>query len=299
MRIGMTLPTMRPDLDRGRFLQWCRRIDDGPYSSLAAGDRITYPNEEMFTALAAAATATESVEIIATVAVLPMRQEVLVAKTAATLDVLSGGRFTLGVGTGGRDEDYRSLGAQRERPVGRMNEQVGVLRRIWAGEPPFDGAAPVGPEPVQPGGPPLLVGALGPRSVLLAAEWADGLCGFDMGPVPETVAAAFDQARTAWSDAGRGAPRLTTSFWFALGSGARDRLDAYVRSYLHIFGEEFAHAAADMCRVDSQDALAAALDDVAAAGADDCLLVPTTSDPAELDLVAEVLESRTGDSHAT
>jgi alkanesulfonate monooxygenase SsuD/methylene tetrahydromethanopterin reductase-like flavin-dependent oxidoreductase (luciferase family) len=93
MQIGMTLPTMVAGLDRQTILEWCRRIDAGPFSTLAAGERIAYPNQEMLTTLAAAAAVTERVRIATTIVVLPMHGTGLVAKQLATIDVLSGGRL--------------------------------------------------------------------------------------------------------------------------------------------------------------------------------------------------------------
>jgi len=173
VRIGLTLPSMLAGVDRATTLEWCRRIDDGPFSSLSMGERITYPNQELWAVLAAAAAVTERVRIISTVVLLPAHDAVMVAKQAATLDVLSGGRFTLGVGVGGREEDYRAIGASFARRHARMDEQVDVMRRIWAGER-IDGCAPVGPQPVRPGGPPILVGAMGPKAIARASHWADG-----------------------------------------------------------------------------------------------------------------------------
>src|SRR4051794_30225270 len=108
MEIGMTLPSMIAGLDRRTMIEWFRRIDEGPFSTLAIGERITYPNVELFTTLAAAAAVTEQVRLMTTVVVLPAHAAVEVAKMAATIDVLSDGRLALGVGVGGRDEDYRA-----------------------------------------------------------------------------------------------------------------------------------------------------------------------------------------------
>src|SRR5262245_54366309 len=108
MQIGMTLPTMVAGLDRQTILEWCRRVDAAPFSARAPGERIAFPNHEMVTALAAAAALTERVRIATSIVVLPMHGTGLVAKQLATIDVLSGGRLSVGVGVGGREEDYRA-----------------------------------------------------------------------------------------------------------------------------------------------------------------------------------------------
>ena len=125
MQVGMNLPVMVPGLDRGLVLEWARRVDRGPFSSLAAGERITFPNPEMLVTLAAAAAVTERVRIVPTVMVLPLHSAVWAAKQIATLDVMSGGRVVLGVGAGARQEDFRAVGAQFEGPrLQRLEEQV-------------------------------------------------------------------------------------------------------------------------------------------------------------------------------
>jgi alkanesulfonate monooxygenase SsuD/methylene tetrahydromethanopterin reductase-like flavin-dependent oxidoreductase (luciferase family) len=227
MKIGMNLPVMVPGLDRDCILEWSRRIDAGPYSSLAAGERITFPNPEIMVTLSAAAAVTERVAIAFTVLVLPMHGAVQIAKQVATLDVISGGRVVLGVGVGGREEDYVAVGAEYDKTIWRrMEDQVELMRRAWAGEQVVEGALrPVEPAPVQPGGPELLAGSMFPRSIRRAARWADGISGFSMGPHPSEISNQFELARRAWDAQGRERePRLVTSFWFALG-GPQARAD--------------------------------------------------------------------------
>lgn len=290
MRVGMTLPTMAPGLDREGLLGWSRRIDGGPFSSLAVGERISFPNPDILVALSAAAAVTERVRLVATVFVLPLHSTPWLAKRIASLDGLSGGRLVVGVGVGGREEDYRVVGASFARRHARMDAQVAELRRLWAGEPPVPGAAPVGPAPARPGGPPLWVAAAGERPLARAARWADGVAGFSLGPDLAEVDAVFRRAERAFAAAGRrGRPWLATSFWYALGPGARERLDAYATRYLRVFGEGAASALRRRCLAAGADALRDALHGIAALGADEVLLVPTTADPAELDRTLDVL----------
>ncbi len=289
MRIGLTLPSMLPGVDRTTLLAWCRRIDDGPFASLSMGERITYPNHELWTVLSAAAAVTERVRIISTVVLLPMHDAVMVAKQAATLDVVSDGRFTLGVGVGGREDDYRAVGASFARRHARMDEQVDVMRRIWAGER-LDGRAPVGPPPVQPGGPRLLVGAMGPKSIARASHWADGLAGFSLGPDVDECDATFRRCEAEWLAAGRAArPELITSCWIALGPKGRTQLDAYVAGYLGNFGDDVGSSFAALCRMDAAGPLRVAIRGLAAVGCDELILVPTTADLAEIDRIEAVI----------
>jgi len=288
----MTLPSMARGCDRAAVLAWCRGIDAGPFASLACGERVTFHNAEMRTLLGAAAALTERVRIVPTLYVLPMHAAAQVAKEVATLDVLSGGRVTLTVGVGGREHDYRASGASFAGRFARLDAQVAELRRLWSGEPPFAGADPVGPAPLQPGGPPIWAGAMGPKSLGRAARWADGVAGFSLAGDPEQVVRSFRAADAAWREAGRSErPRRVTGFWYALGDGARERLRAYAVDYLRIFGEPAARAIAESLRIDSVGVFRETLAAIAEAGCDELLLVPTSADPAELDRTLAALDA--------
>jgi alkanesulfonate monooxygenase SsuD/methylene tetrahydromethanopterin reductase-like flavin-dependent oxidoreductase (luciferase family) len=291
MKIGLNLPVMVPGFDRDKTLTWARRLDAGPFSSLAAGERITFPNPDILVTLSACAAVTERVRLVFSILVLPMHQPVRVAKQIATLDVLSGGRVTLGVGVGGRDEDYVAVEAQRDRKLWtRMEESVSELRRLWSGEKPFEAALrPVEPLPIQKGGPEILAGAMYPRSIRRAARWADGISGFSFGPHRDEIGRQFEQARMAWREEGRSEPRLVTSFWYALGPNARDQLDEYLLRYLNFLGGDDARKLAPTVTTTSADALRDAAKMAEDLGCDELLLVPTTSDPDDIDRVAEIL----------
>jgi alkanesulfonate monooxygenase SsuD/methylene tetrahydromethanopterin reductase-like flavin-dependent oxidoreductase (luciferase family) len=290
VELGMTLPTMVGGLGRDDLLAWARRVDAGPFATLAAGERVTFPNPEILVTLAAAAAVTERVRIAATVFVLPMHATVWLAKQAATLDVLSAGRLVLGVGVGGRADDYRAVGAPFERRHARMDAQVAELRRLWAGEPPFPGGDPVGPAPLQRGGPPLWIGAASEPALRRGARWAAGVAGFSLGPDRAEVAAGFRLAERLWREAGRTQPpRRVTSFWYALGPDAEERLRAYAVRYLAVFGERPARALAARCGAAGAPAVRERLAALRDAGADEVLLVPTANELDELERTLDLL----------
>lgn len=292
MQIGMNLPVMVPGLDRELILEWSRRIDAGPYASLAAGERITFPNPEIMVTLAAAAAVTERVRLFFNALVLPMHSAVLKAKQLATLDVVSGGRLTLGVGAGAREEDFRAVGAPfGAKRLGQLEEQVAVMRRVWAGERVVEGTLrPVGPLPLQKGGPEILSASLFPKSIRRAARWADGICGFSFGPSVQEVESGFETARAAWQDAGRTSPpRLVTSCWFALGKDARSQMDHYLERYLGFMGRDAVRKLAPTVSTLSAHALKQVVRELAEIGTDELSLVPTTSDPDEVNRVADML----------
>lgn len=290
VRIGLNLPVMAPGLDRMLLERWCRAIDDGPFSTLAVGERINFPNPEIMVTLAAAAVWTRRVRLLANVVVLPMHPEVLVAKQMATLDVLSGGRITVGVGTGGRVEDYAAVGARWDRSRRRrLEQQVARMRAVWRGEVVVPGALrPVEPAPVQPGGPPILIGALDPDTIVRAAAWADGVTGFSFTMDAGELAATFDCARTAWAAAGRRPPHVAAGCWFALGPAARTQMDEYLTRYLNFLGEG-GKSMLPLVVTTSVAAIREATARARDAGADELLLVPTTIDPDEVSRIADLL----------
>lgn len=293
MDVGICLPYMERELDRGRLIEWCRTIESGPFSSITCGERITGETLEMRAVLAATAALTERVRIVPSLYVLPMHSAVWAAKEIATLDVLSGGRVTLCVGVGGREVDYRAVDAPFARRHARMDEQVARMREIWRGEPPLPGADPVGPMPVQQGGPPILAGAMGPKAIARAAKWADGIYGFTMSGDPAPVAAWYDMADSAWADAGRDtAPRRVSGFWYSLADDAAARLEQYVFDYLEVLDPNIARAIAGTMTMSTEDAVRAGLDAIEELGCDEFYLVPATADLSEVERAAEILAKR-------
>lgn len=292
MKVGLNLPVMVPGLDRDSILEWARRIDEGPFSSLCAGERVNFPNPEMLVTLSAAAAVTRRVKIFPTVLLVPMHPPVLTAKRIATLDLISGGRVVLGVGVGARIDDYTAAGAVfDDRKLRRLEAGVALMRKVWRGEHIVAGAdRPTEPFPVQRGGPEVLVGAITPTSIKRAARWSDGLTGFSFGPSMDEVEFAWNTAREAWRAAERvTVPRLTTSFWYALGARAREQLDEYLARYLAFMGADLACSLAGTVRSTSAAQLRETLRQLRDLGTDEVLLVPTTSDPDEVRRVADIV----------
>ncbi|MEO0494299.1 MAG: LLM class flavin-dependent oxidoreductase [Actinomycetota bacterium] len=284
----MTLPTMAGGLDRGRLRSWCEAIDAGPFHALAVGERIAFDNLEMHTTLTFAAGVTERVRLASTLTILPMYPTAWAAKSLATLDVVSDGRLDLVVGVGGRQHDYdraeRSFAGRHQR----LDDQVAELRRIWAGGE-VDGH-PIGPAPVQAGGPPIFASAMGPKSVARAARWADGNMGFSLAPNTDDHAASIRTMADAWAAAGRTErPYVSTSFWYSLGDDAAIELGAYARRYLGIFGDDAAAMMASMCTAAGAEATVDAIERCRAAGMDELYLVPTSADPDHLSELIDLI----------
>jgi len=195
---------------------------------------------------------------------------------------------------GGRGQDYDGLGVSAEGRHQRLHEQVDELRRLWAGEPVLDGAPPLGPGVVQPGGPPLYAGATGPRSLRRCARWAVGVSGFSFGLDAGEVAGAVADARAAWSDVGAPAPpRIVVGCFFVLSdddTSAAEELATFTYEYLEVFGERAARGLTKRATLSSPSRLHDALATLAASGdVDAVILVPGTVDPRCAELAADVV----------
>lgn len=292
MKISICLPYMEPDFGRDELLAWCRRVDDGPFYSLSCGERITGYTLEMRNVLAFAAAVTERVRIVPSLYVLPMHSAVWAAKEIATLDLLSGGRVTVTVGVGGREMDYQAVEASFARRHQRMDEQIAQMRRIWQGEPPFAGADPVGPRPLQHGGPPILAGSMGQKPMARAAQWADGIYGFAMNGDKALTAHFKQTAEQCWREAGRSErPYFAGGFWFSLADDAQNRLQDYVFNYLRTFGDEHARNTARSMTRHNADAVLEAIQDMRELQLDELFLVPATADISELERLEALLQS--------
>jgi alkanesulfonate monooxygenase SsuD/methylene tetrahydromethanopterin reductase-like flavin-dependent oxidoreductase (luciferase family) len=252
VKIGVGLPSHIPGCDRDLFLSWARAADEGGASTLAIADLLTTPAWDALAGLAAAAAVTQRVRLMTNVLALPVRQAGVVAKQAATIDALSQGRLTLGVGAGGKKPvlfeitedpdahanfpDYAAAPADPKGRSGRLDEQVVFMKRLWAGEAPMPDVPPVGPAPARRGGPEILAGTFAPAGIRRAAEWADGFACFNHGANPETVEEHFRLATEAWRETGHSdPPRAVGSCLLALGPNAVEGKAAYLaRHYDHL-----------------------------------------------------------------
>lgn len=289
----MTMPVMEPNLDAATLKAWARVIDDGPFSSLCWGERIAFDNPECLTLLGALAAWTDRVRLVTTVVVPQLHDPVMLAKQLSTGDVLSEGRLTVGLGVGGRREDYHAVAADPATQTMRgLADSVAVMKRIWLGEKVTESVVPVGPPPVQPGGPRLLIGTMGPKTVRSAAAWADGLAGTTLDVDAEKQNELFDVARQAWTQAGKPKPLLATSFWFAIGDDAaeaRAQVHRHLLRYMNWVPAQVVDVMAPTTGWSGSDEeLHAVLRTFESVGADEVHLIPTSSDIDQLRRVADV-----------
>jgi alkanesulfonate monooxygenase SsuD/methylene tetrahydromethanopterin reductase-like flavin-dependent oxidoreductase (luciferase family) len=283
MDIGIGLPATIPWTNAPLILEWAKRADSSPFSSLGILDRLVYPNYEPLITLAAAAAVTERVRLMTTVLIAPLRRAGVLAMQAATIDALSGGRLTLGLGVGAREDDIQFAPASFHDRGRNFEEQLELMKRVWSGQAVSDEVGAVGPPPAQAGGPELLIGGYTPVS-RRACSWGDG---FISGGVrdPEQVRQLFDLAEGSWRDEGReGKPRLVASLYYALGPNSA-RGGNYIRDYYSYFGP----GAEDMARSipSTPEAIEGLIQGFGDVGADEVVCWPTVTELDQVDRLAE------------
>jgi alkanesulfonate monooxygenase SsuD/methylene tetrahydromethanopterin reductase-like flavin-dependent oxidoreductase (luciferase family) len=274
MNIGIGLPTTTPGAQGALVVEWAQRADAGPFSSVAVLDRVAYDSLDPFAALAAAAGVTARVRLATMIAVGPLRPTGLLAKEAASVHLLSGGRLTLGLGLGARLEDYEAAGAEHRGRGGRFAEQLAYLR------------GGVDEERVGPArnGIELLVGGGSGPAFARMARYADGYA--HGGGPPRAFAGAAARAEAAWRDLGRpGRPRLWGQGYFALGD--TERGNAYLRHY-YAFTGPFAERVV-AANLTSARAVKDFVRGYEEAGCDELVLFPTVADAAEVDRLAQAV----------
>jgi alkanesulfonate monooxygenase SsuD/methylene tetrahydromethanopterin reductase-like flavin-dependent oxidoreductase (luciferase family) len=280
MKIGIALPTVVPGAAPDAVTTWARQAERRGFDSVAVIDRVVYDSTEPLIALALAAAVTERVDLVTNVLIAPQRGTALLAKQAASIDRASGGRLTLGVGVGLRDDDFAACETPRRIRGSRLDHQLGELRAIWGGE------RGIGPAPARPEGPRLLIGG---DAALAVARMVRHDAGWTMMVgTPEQFAAGVEAVRSGWTAAGRPAtPRTMAVFYAAVGDRARERADRAAAHYYAWLGPEVAGWIAGTAATD-EDTIARRIEEFAAAGADDIVLAPCSADPHELDRLADV-----------
>lgn len=281
MRVGIGLPGGIPGADGRTVIDWARKADEGPFTSLAVIDRYVYDSYEALTSLAAAAAVTRRVRLATTIVVAPLRNTATLAKTAATVDALSGGRLVLGLAVGAREDDYQVAKIDYHQRGKIFTDQLASLRNLWD-------SGTIGPKPVRAGGPEILVGGLSDQAYLRAARYADGYV--HGGGPPRAFGRAADRARAAWRDAGRpGLPQLWGQGYFALGDGAAERGAQYLKEY-YAFTGPFAERIAAGLLATTQSVIQY-IRGYEEAGCGELVLLPTIAEPGQLDRLAEVCAS--------
>lgn len=285
MKVGIGLPTTIPGARPDQILDWARRAERAGFSTLGTLDRLVYPNYEPLVALGAVAAVTERIGLLTSVLLLPYRQNAaVVAKQAATLHELTGGRFTLGVGLGSRDDDYTASGVPMEGRGQRFEEMLAQIRRLLDGEE-VGFAGGVGPD-VSQNPPGLIVGGSVDAAFRRAARYGDGWM-MGGGP-PERFPAMVEKLLAAWSEHGRdGEPRKLALQYFALGADPEGDTRASIGHYYASAGDYAEQVVAATAK--GEDQVRERIRQFEEAGADELILFPASPDPEQVDLLAAAL----------
>lgn len=283
MKFGMGLPNQIRNVDPAIIPDWATRTEKAGFCTLASAGRFAYPGLADTVALAAAAAVTSGIELISDVLLAPSWPAALLAKELAGIDALSGGRLTVGVGIGSRQEDFPVDGLPAKGLGRRMDADLAVYRDIWSGKPFGESANPVVPEGTRQV--PMLFGGVVEASFARMAKWGTGYLGAAMPAF--MVAESFGRARAAWTEAGReGRPRLVANVSYAVDNGAAGRANtAHAFSFMPPQVVEMVVAGVAV----GADAIAEAVKSFEEIGADELVFNPTTADPNEIERLAELL----------
>jgi alkanesulfonate monooxygenase SsuD/methylene tetrahydromethanopterin reductase-like flavin-dependent oxidoreductase (luciferase family) len=285
MDLGIGLPSTIPAATGPDVLAWARAADDAGFASVGTIDRVVYGNHETIPTMAAAAAVTSRVRLTTAIMIAPFRGNgALLAKQLATVDSIANGRLTVGIAVGGRDDDYTATGTDFAGRGAAFDAQLAEMRDVWGGASRGT-AGPIGPRPVQAGGPPLLIGGTSAaairRTVEVGAGWIAGGGGVPM------FAQGAERVRGAWAEAGRaGAPRLAALGYFALGPDAGELAAGYLHDYYSFLGD-YANMVVDGA-LTSEDSVRTAVAGFADAGCDELILFPCSPDVDQLHRLADL-----------
>jgi alkanesulfonate monooxygenase SsuD/methylene tetrahydromethanopterin reductase-like flavin-dependent oxidoreductase (luciferase family) len=282
MDIGIGLPNTL-DFPGTAIADWARRAEERGFAALATIDRIVYPNYDSLTTLAVAAGATSRIGLLTDILLGPVYQPVLLAKVTASLDAMAGGRLTVGLGVGGRPDDYAAMDRPFNRRGRLMDETLDLLHRSWAGETVTGDDFPVGPAPAAGNRVSVLIGGTSDAAIARVVRYGEGWTMGGGGPA--MAVQLVERVRKEWRDAGReGEPRIAALAYFGLGDDDRSR--ASLRRYYGFLGDWTDTIVESALR--TPEAIRGAIDGFAGAGVTELMLMPTVPSPDQVDRLADV-----------
>jgi alkanesulfonate monooxygenase SsuD/methylene tetrahydromethanopterin reductase-like flavin-dependent oxidoreductase (luciferase family) len=285
MEFAIGSPNTVPGTTGSQLTDWAREADARGFSSLGTIDRLVFPNYDPLIALAGSAAVTQRIKLLTSILLAPLRlNTALLAKQAASLDALSGGRLVLGLAPGAREDDFEAGGASFGDRGARFDAQLDEMERIWAGEERGVAGA-IGPKLPSGERPTVIVGGHVDASFRRVAEHADGwIMG---GGSPDQFASLAAKADEAWADAGRdGRPHKMALAYFSLGPQATENAERYLTYYYAYLGDETAAAMAGFA-AKTPDEVQATAGAFAEAGCDELLFMPCWNEREQVVLLAE------------
>jgi alkanesulfonate monooxygenase SsuD/methylene tetrahydromethanopterin reductase-like flavin-dependent oxidoreductase (luciferase family) len=279
MDVGIGLPNAVTGTTGAELTEWARRAEARGFSTLGTIDRVVFSNYEPLTALAAAAAVTERIGLSTAVLLAPLRDNAAaLAKQALSVHALSGGRLTLGVGLGAREDDYELSEVEMRGRGRRLDAMLEKIVEVWSDDD-------VGPSIA--GAPRLVVGGHADASFARAARFGQGwIAG---GAPPSEYAGMVEKLKAAWTEAGReGGPRTMGLAYFSLGESAAENAKAYAHDYYAWLGKDAADFMASST-VQDAEAVRQYISAFEEAGCGELILFPSSSDPEQVDLLADTV----------
>ena len=282
MDIGIGIGNTLLGMDGLTMVKWARLAEALGFSSLASIGRVAWPGYDELAAFAAAAAVTGRIELLTDVLLAPTYGTARLAKLTASVDRLSNGRLTLGLGVGARPDDYEAAEQDFTTRGKRFDDQLESLHESWAGRPPQGATQPVGPTTVRERIP-ILFGGDPTRAARRAVRW-DG--GFTVGGAPPEMAAGMIETFRAAYDkiGGMGNPRVVCLTYFGLGKTEEESI-RQLRAYYAFIAERAEWVAKSAAR--STDEVRARIKAFKEIGADELIFSPSVPDADQVDLLAD------------
>jgi alkanesulfonate monooxygenase SsuD/methylene tetrahydromethanopterin reductase-like flavin-dependent oxidoreductase (luciferase family) len=284
MDLGIGLPNAVAGTTGRQITDWARAAEEAGFKTLGTIDRLVYDSYESIAALSAAAAVTDRIRLATDVMLGPLRQNpALLAKQVLSLDALAGGgRTVLGIALGGREDDYEISGIDMSTRGNWIDSALPRVRAIWNGDGELE--SKVGPRP-QGGDPTLLVGGYVEASLDRAAKHGDGWT--QGGATPDAFKESIDYLQEAWDREGRsGKPYGMALAYFSLGPDAQKNAEHDLADYYAWLGDETAQQIVDSAAMDA-DTVKQYIAGFEAAGCDELILFPASSDPEQVNLLAD------------
>jgi alkanesulfonate monooxygenase SsuD/methylene tetrahydromethanopterin reductase-like flavin-dependent oxidoreductase (luciferase family) len=267
-------------------LEWAKSADDAGFAALAAHDRPDHDTWDPLTTLAAVAPITKRVRLITTTLLLAARNAGSVAKQAATIDVISGGRLELGVGVGVREQDFGALGSELRGRGHRLERQLVEIDRFWQNAIEHgDHSGVLGPPPVQRPRPPIRVGGYQPAAYRRAVELGDGYFFGNAGVA--AMSAKIPEIRDVYKTAGRDELPIGGLAYYAVTTD-HARLAAAEANLTHYYGT-LAKPFEQLVLTGDEPTVRDKVNAYADAGVDILYLFPAVPERDQLDAAARLL----------
>ena len=288
MQIGIGLPNPIPGVEGRVLIEWAKRAEERGFSTLATIDRVAFPSYESLVSLAAAAAVTERVGLLTNILLAPTRLPVLLAKEAASVDQLSAGRFILGLGVGGRKDDFEASEREFAERGKRFDEELEMMHDAWKGNPVIGGCdEPVTPLPTNGTNVPIIFGGTSDQAIERVVKYGIGWTAG--GSAPDAVGPFAERVRAAWKDSGRaGDPKIVALSYYSLGDDVVETSKKYILHYYGYLGEN-AQGFAEYGVPRDAGAIKETIQKFADAGVDELILDPTVGDLRQVDLLADVV----------